>query len=252
MDINKSYILKIGISNVSNNEVLEEVKKCLKSGQKKYKIFTPNPEIIVLAQKDESFGKIINSADLALPDGTGLIWAGRILGVPLKERVSGVDFMVKLCGFCAKEGFTIGLIGGQVGVAVRTAECLQKMYPKLKIALAESWDPEISADKISELHAKIDILFVAYGQVKQERWIHDNLEKIPIKVAMGVGGAFDYISGRVPRAPKFMRDYGLEWLFRLIRQPWRIKRQIIGGKFFLLVLREFMRKKLMKGEQKWP
>ncbi|PIY71687.1 glycosyltransferase [Candidatus Roizmanbacteria bacterium CG_4_10_14_0_8_um_filter_33_9] len=242
MKLAKISILNTYISNVTLDYGLEEVEKWLKGGVKKYKIFTPNPEIVVLGQKDGPFEKIINSADLALPDGSGLVWASKLLGTPLKERIAGVDFVQRLCGICEQEGFTIGLIGGRVGVAVKTAECLQKMCPKLKITLVESWDPEISADKISELHTKIDLLFVAYGQGKQEKWIAENLPKIPVKVAMGVGGAFDYISGTVPRAPKFMRDYGFEWLFRLVVQPWRIKRQVIGGRFFLLILREWVKK----------
>lgn len=242
--IKSILLLQTNISYITMSSGLEEVVEWLKNGEKKYKIFTPNPEIITLAAKNPEFLQILNSADLALPDGSGLIIASKILGTPLLERVSGVDFTEKLCDLSSKEGFTIGLIGGDSGVAVKASECLQKMYPKLKIALAEAWDPEVSADKIGGLHRSIDILFVAYGQGKQEKWIYENLDKIPVKVAMGVGGAFDYFSGKIPRAPKFMRDHGLEWLYRLIRQPWRIKRQIIGGQFFLLVLLAWMKQKL--------
>lgn len=245
MILNKITILKIQISNISISFILEEIEEWLRKGQKKYKIFTPNPEIIVLAQKDKTFQEILNSADLSLPDGAGIIWAGKLLGQPFLERVSGVDFMKRLCGFCASKGFTIGLIGGKKMIALKTAECLKKSYPGLNIILAEHWDPDISTQRIIEARRnkrQIDVLFVAYGQGKQERWIADNLEKIPVKMAMGVGGAFDYISGQVPRAPKLMRNLGFEWLFRLIRQPWRIKRQLIGGQFFLLVLREWARR----------
>lgn len=238
-------ILNICVSNVALDSGLEEVEKWLISGDKKYKILTPNPEILVLGQKDGEFRRILNSADLALPDGLGLIWAAKTLELSLKERVSGVDFMVKLCGICAKNGFTIGLIGGRNSVALKTSECLRKMYPSLKIVLAEGWDPELAVEKLISWREPIDVLFVAYGQGKQERWIDENLKKIPVKVAMGVGGAFDFISGRVPRSPKFMRDHGLEWLFRLLVQPWRIKRQIVGAKFFLLILGEWFKKKFL-------
>ncbi|MBI4040089.1 WecB/TagA/CpsF family glycosyltransferase [Candidatus Daviesbacteria bacterium] len=166
------------------------------------------------------------------------------------------------------EGFTVGLLGGRNGVASQTAKRLQKLYPKLKITIAED-GPELTGINSSESlsargpaapvsqvrprgltsHAAVDsrdlssasplgisipptdILFVAFGQVKQEKWITENLSEIPVKVAMGVGGAFDYISGRVPRAPIWMRRLGLEWLFRLITQPWRIRRQMVLLKF---------------------
>jgi N-acetylglucosaminyldiphosphoundecaprenol N-acetyl-beta-D-mannosaminyltransferase len=238
-------LLKTNISYITIDSGLEEVVKWLKNGDKKYKIFTPNPEILTLTTKNPDFLHILNSADLALPDGSGLVFASKILGKPLLGRVSGVDFMQKLCEVSSKNGFTIGLIGGRQGIAVKASECLQKLYPKLKIAFAEAWNPEISVDRI--LHEKIplDILFVAYGQGKQEFWIHQNLDKIPVKVAMGVGGAFDYFSGRIPRAPQCMRDHGLEWLYRLLRQPWRLKRQIIGGQFFLLVLKEWINSKIL-------
>lgn len=243
MNVKKNFILKIGIFNISFYGALEEVRKWLKEGKRKHIIFTPNPEIITLAQKNRNFIKILNDADLALPDGSGLVWASRIFGIPLKERISGIDFMERLCEVCEDEGFSIGLIGGEDKVAVKTSECLQKLHPKLKIALAQDWDPEEASLKLRHWKTPIDVLFVAYGQWKQEKWIAENLDKIPVKVAMGVGGAFDYLSGKVPRAPKFMRDHGLEWLFRLVRQPWRIKRQIVGGQFFLLVLREWFKKK---------
>jgi len=237
-------ILKSNISYISINSGLEEVIKCLKCGGKKYKIFTPNPEILTLAFKNPSFMHVLNSADLALPDGSGLIFAGKILGTPFIERVYGVDFMEKLCEISAKNGFTIGLIGGRQGVADKSSECLQKKYKNLKIVLSESWDPPKASYQLKKWKTHIDILFVAYGQEKQEQWIYDNIQSIPVTVAMGVGGALDYLSGTIPRAPKIMQDHGLEWLFRLYRQPWRIKRQIIGGQFFLLVLAEWIQRRI--------
>ncbi|MBI4100814.1 WecB/TagA/CpsF family glycosyltransferase [Candidatus Microgenomates bacterium] len=226
----KIKILKIGISDVSTKEALEETKRWLKSGGKKRYIVTPNPEFLVAAQNDREFNAILNNADLALPDGMGLIWASRILNQPLKGRITGVDFMEKLCFLAAKDGFTIGLIGGGPTVAERASECLKKKYPGLKIVLAqEDW-------KDLERGEEINLLFVALGAPKQEIWMSQNLERLPVKVAMGVGGAFDYLAGIVPRAPKWMRNLGLEWLFRLICQPWRIKRQTALIKFVYLVL----------------
>src|SRR3972149_340825 len=139
----KVKILKVGVSSVSFEEDLEEIKKWLTNPVEKRYIVTPNPEILVAAQKDTEFREILNQADLALPDGIGLIWGSRILGRPLKERITGADFMEKLCQLAAEKGFTVGLMGGRNGVAVKAAECLKKRHPKLKIILAaEEWDGE--------------------------------------------------------------------------------------------------------------
>lgn len=229
-------ILGINIFSASKEDALEEVRKWLKSGGKKRFIVTPNPEILVRAYGEKDFAQILNQADLALPDGTGIVWAAKFLGKKIRERITGVDFMEDLCKIAPKEGFTIGLIGGGPGLAVKTAECLQKKYPGLKVVLAaEEWKNLAMKQWNNET---IDFLFVAFGAPKQEIWISQNLASLPIKVAMGVGGAFDYLSGVIPRAPKWLQNLGLEWLYRLIRQPWRIKRQFALGKFVLLVLKE--------------
>jgi N-acetylglucosaminyldiphosphoundecaprenol N-acetyl-beta-D-mannosaminyltransferase len=235
-------------------EAILKVEKWLKGGGKHY-IVTPNPEFVMAAQKDYEFKKILNKADLAIADGTRLGWANKMLSernwfkkilllpsvlFPTKrlthfDIVHGVDFMQELIKIAQDQGFTIGFLGGRDGVAAKTSECLKKKYPKLKIVFAED-GPEVD-EMGNELTAydlqliATDLLFVAFGQRKQEKWIAKNLPKIPVKVAIGVGGAFDYFSGKIPRAPKWMRFLGLEWFFRLIWQPWRIKRQLILLKF---------------------
>ena len=150
----------------------------------------------------------------------------------------------------------MGFLGGKDGVAEKTAECLQKKYPGLRVNFAGSEWPNEMKDEKGELknrektshlsflisHLSIDILFVAFGVPKQEFWISDNLEKIPVKIAIGVGGAFDYISGRVKRAPEWIQNIGLEWLYRLIREPWRLKRQLALLEFIRLVIKEKVKK----------
>ncbi len=171
------------------------------------------------------------------------------------DTVAGVDLMERLCKRCSEKGFVVGLLGGGPGVAEKTAERLQKKYPGIKIRVVASTDeslrvlsasspivhPRRFAPAASRWGAplaatprdgpsfqipKLDILFVALGAPKQEKWIAANLDKIPVKVAMGVGGSFDYLSGNIPRAPKWLRSLSFEWLFRLLVQPWRIKRQL--------------------------
>lgn len=231
MITNKTNLLGIGLTNASTKEVLEYIVKNLQKKARKYYIVTPNPEILVLADKDKEYKKVLNMANLALPDGVGVLWAAKFLGKPLKERIAGVDLMYYLSKEVSKRPITVGYLGGRPGVAVRAAECLREKYPGLKVVFAQSeW---------KNVHfSPCDILFVAFGSPRQEIWISKNLRKLPVKVAIGVGGAFDFISGKTQRAPKWVQDLGLEWFFRLIVEPWRIKRQLRLFKFIYIVLRE--------------
>jgi N-acetylglucosaminyldiphosphoundecaprenol N-acetyl-beta-D-mannosaminyltransferase len=232
MNENRVFLLGVGVNNFTKKETLEYILKNLLKKGKKIFIVTPNPEILVIAQADKNYKKALNSANLALPDGIGVIWAAKLLGKSLKARITGVDLVVSLCKEIAKRPITAGFLGGRGDVAVKTAECLKKSFPSLKISYAQS-EP---SEKMRKTPA--DILFVAFGSPKQEVWIVNNLKKLPVKVAIGVGGSFDFISGAVPRAPKFMRNLGLEWLFRLMIQPWRIKRQLRLIQFVALILKE--------------
>jgi N-acetylglucosaminyldiphosphoundecaprenol N-acetyl-beta-D-mannosaminyltransferase len=228
----KFFLLGVGFSDANETEILEFIVIGLQKQSEKYYIVTPNPELLVIASKDNKYKAILNKAKLALPDGIGVMLAGRILGRPLKERMHGVDLLEKLCKEVSKQPITVGFLGAGSGVAVRTAECLQKKYPGLKVSIvSEEWTEDLK-DK------KTDILFVAFGSPKQEIWISENLEKLPVKVLIGVGGAFDFVSGKVRRAPLLVRKIGLEWLFRLVIQPWRIKRQLRLLEFIYLVFME--------------
>jgi N-acetylglucosaminyldiphosphoundecaprenol N-acetyl-beta-D-mannosaminyltransferase len=228
----KIFLLGVGFSDASMKEVLEFIVTGLQNQSEKYYIVTPNPELLVIASKDDNYRKVLNSAKLALPDGIGVIVAGKIMGKPLKERIHGVDLVKSLCKEVSKQPITVGFLGAGPNIAELTAECLRKNYPGLKVGLvSEEWSEELK-------NKKADILFVAFGSPKQEIWISENLERLPAKVVIGVGGTFDFISGKVRRAPLILRKTGLEWLFRLIIQPWRLKRQLRLVKFLYLVLRE--------------
>ena len=226
----KKNVLGVKIDDVAISEVLELVGKWLKGGGKHY-IVTPNPEIVVMSQKDEELKKIINNAELAIPDGIGLKISGDI-----ENTTPGIDVLESLVEMAADWGATVGFLGGRGDVAKRTAECLKLKYPNLKVVFAESGGEINKGGNLGNL-GKMDLLFVAFGPPKQEKWIAKNLDKIPVKVAMGVGGAFDYLSGRVPRAPIWIRSIGFEWLFRLVMQPWRIKRQLNLIKYIWLLLK---------------
>ena len=197
-------ILGVRVDRVSLREAIKLVDEWVKQDKKRY-IVTVNPEFVMLAQKDEEFKKIINSADLAICDGVGLRLADRRL-----KKVTGVDLMLSLI----KKGYKTVLAGGRAGIA-------QKAVLTLRSNLVGICEPDV--EKINKI--KPDLLFVALGMGKQEKWIVDNLPKLNVKVVMGVGGALDQIAKPWLRAPKLVRQIGLEWLYRLILQPRRIKRQ---------------------------
>ncbi|MDO8499505.1 MAG: WecB/TagA/CpsF family glycosyltransferase [bacterium] len=223
--------LGVRIDELNRDEALKKIGGFLEQ----YKIFTPNPEMLVKAQKDEYFRKVLNAGDLNICDGAGI---SLFTGI---KRITGVDFMLDICALCEAQNKSVFLLGsGRGEVVEKTAENLQKKYPNLKIVefdqgpkIVENSDGglryvaegenTIVLDKINE--ARPDIVFVAFGMGKQEKWIYENLEKMPsVKVAMGVGGSFDYLAGSAKRAPKFMRSIGLEWVFRLVREPKRFVR----------------------------
>ncbi|HZE86672.1 MAG TPA: WecB/TagA/CpsF family glycosyltransferase, partial [Methylomirabilota bacterium] len=187
-------LLGVTITNETEKKVSEYVLEALESTKKKLFIVTPNPEILVYSQNDLAYKTKLNSADVSLPDGVGVLLGARLLGKPLKERIPGVEFIEKLCEKSKEKPVSMGFLGGRSGVAELTAERLKKKYPWINVVfVGEEWRER-----------KIDILFVAFGFPKQEEWIYENLPNLPVKAAMGVGGAFDYISGSVPRAPRFV------------------------------------------------
>ena len=208
-----------------------------KTGQ--YKIFTPNPEMIVKAKNDEYFRKVLNSGDLNLCDGSGLYFVARAKGLIL-DRITGSDFIFDLCELAVDLDKSIFLLGTKEECILSRAslELLNK-FPSLKISGFDkgmkiqelsngSLDYEVSSNEIiiAKINAcKPDILVVAFGMGKQEKWIDENLKKIPsVKVAIGVGGALDFIAKTASRAPKIFRKLGIEWLWRLFNEPKRIKR----------------------------
>lgn len=251
--LRKTNILGISVTNEKREKILEYVMDFLKNSGKKGYIVTPNPEMVVAATRDSEFKDILNKADLALPDGVGLTWAAQILRTQLPERITGVDFIEDLCRKAQEKPVTIGFLGGGPGVAQKVAECLQKKYPWIKVRyVSEEWSglnagwrndtsdvfrysKERQSNTSGSEKQKLDILFVAFGAPKQEKWIALHLDELPVTLAMGVGGSLDYLSGTVSRAPILVRSMGLEWLYRLIRQPWRWRRQLALAEFVWLV-----------------
>jgi len=201
---------------------------------------TVNPEFVMQARVDPAFATVLAQADLCVPDGSGLLWAARRQGLLLKERVTGSDGIYLICERAAQANWRVYFLGAAPGVAATAAARLQRLYPGLRVAGSYSGSPQ-DADwpniRSQLAQAAPDILFVAYGHPQQDLWIARHRHELPVKVAMGVGGAFDFVAGVAQRAPRWMQELGLEWLHRLITQPWRWRRMLALPHFVWLVLR---------------
>jgi N-acetylglucosaminyldiphosphoundecaprenol N-acetyl-beta-D-mannosaminyltransferase len=204
-------------------------------------IATANPEFVMAAQQDASFGQVLAQADLCVADGVGLLWAARRLGAALPERVTGSDLTPLLARAAATHGWRLFLLGAAPGVAERTADILQQQSPGLRIAGVFAGSPaEVEAPAIVQrvVAAQPDVLLVAYGAPAQDLWIARHKAELGVPVMMGVGGAFDHIAGVQRRAPLWVQRIHLEWLFRLATQPWRWRRQLALPRFVWAVLRQ--------------
>lgn len=202
-------------------------------------VVTVNTEFVMEARRNSAFRKIINSAALVIADGIGIVWATRLGGTPAPQRITGTDTLIALAKRSAGAGYRLYLLGAATGVAERAAARLQSIAPGLQIAGTYAGSPapdeeEAILRRLRETDA--DVLCVAYGAPTQEFWIHRNLSRLPVAVAMGVGGAYDFLSGRQRRAPRLMQRLGLEWLYRLYREPWRWRRMLAIPRFMFIVL----------------
>jgi N-acetylglucosaminyldiphosphoundecaprenol N-acetyl-beta-D-mannosaminyltransferase len=202
-------------------------------------VATVNPEFVMRAQKDRDFARILDQADLCLPDGTGVVWAARRQGCDLSEPVTGVDLVGPIAGICARRGFRLFLLGAAPGVAADLAASLRDSNPGLEVAAhAGSPDPGDDAGSVHRIREHgAQVLLIAYGSPAQEVWFERLKGSLGVSVGVGVGGAFDYLTGRVSRAPGWMRRAGLEWLGRLARQPWRVRRMAVLPVYAIKVLR---------------
>jgi len=228
----KTRILNVKVEFPSLEQAVGWARQAIKYN-KVVQITTPNPEQVVLSQKDKEFLKVLNNSDLAICDGIGLCWAAK---KRISERLSGTDLMLGLCKEAAKKNWRVFLLGSREEVVKKTAAILNARYSSGFKDITKQTDKE-NQEIIKKINSfKPNLLFVAYGAPYQEKWLAKNLPKLKVNVGMGVGGAFDYISGKIKRAPQWVQNSGLEWLWRLIHQPWRLKRQLALLKFIWLVI----------------
>ena len=233
-------LLNIRIDDVTYDDALARIETFLREPGLHH-IATVNPEFVVIAQTNPEFMRVLNGTALNVPDGVGLLWAARRMGTPFRERVAGQDLVARICALAAERGERIFLLGAREGIAERAAQTLTAKYPRLQIAGCYAGSPareeeDAIVKRVNEAGARI--LFVAYGPPKQELWIARNAPRLTtVALAMGVGGTFDTLAGIVPRAPKWMRDAGFEWTYRLLREPRRIKRQLAIPYFMWLIVK---------------
>lgn len=221
-------ILGIKVDNVSFFETINKISEFINS-KKSHQIVTVNPEFIISAQKDKEFAKVLNESSLSIPDGTGLIFASRFLygkKNKLKERVAGVDLVWELAKISSQKGWSIYFLGAKPNIAKKAANRLKLLHRNLEIAGISEGEPKFSEKETIEMIKKsnADILLVSYGAPKQDKFIYKNLNELGVKVAIGVGGTFDFITEVQKRAPIWIQKIGLEWFWRLIHEPKRIKR----------------------------
>ncbi len=232
-------ILNTPVHQVTLSDTLTLVRQFM-AADRLHQIATTNPEFVMTAQTDDEFRQVLQTADLCIPDGIGLIWASHWLKRPLPERVAGSELAYHLAKLCANEGWRLFLLGAAPGVAAEAAAVFQSRYPGLIIAGTYTGTPaptenETIVNLINQSQAQM--LFVAYGAPKQDKWIGRNRHNLPtVRVAIGVGGTFDFVTGRSVRAPRWVQQLGLEWLHRLLREPWRWRRMLALPRFVAKVL----------------
>jgi N-acetylglucosaminyldiphosphoundecaprenol N-acetyl-beta-D-mannosaminyltransferase len=239
-DRQRLVILGVPVDYATFDGLLDYIAGWISAGDRLHQICTTSPEFVMIAQDDAEFMRVLREADLCVADGIGLLLASRYMGQPLPERVTGSDGVPLIAERAAREGWRLYLLGAAPGVAEQAAKALTARFPALNIAGTYAGSPALDEEDviIERINTSLaDILLVAYGAPKQDKWIARNRTRLKVSVAMGVGGTFDFLAGVVPRAPRWMQRLGLEWLFRLIRQPWRWRRMLRLPRFVWAVLR---------------
>ena len=239
-------ILNTYVNALTLDETVTEVERIIASG-------VPTQHVVVNASKvnlmegDSELAKIVNACPLINADGASIVWAAKKLGVPLTERVTGIDLFLRMVEIAAEKDYAIYLFGAREEVVTKVRAIFEKEYPGIRIVgtcngyFAEADEPQIVADMAA---SGADMMFVAFSSPKKEYWVHKYLDAIGIPFVMGVGGSFDVVAGVTDRAPKWMQDHGLEWFYRFAQEPRRLwKRYIIGNAKFVLLTYKYKRSK---------
>jgi N-acetylglucosaminyldiphosphoundecaprenol N-acetyl-beta-D-mannosaminyltransferase len=237
-------ILGVRVDCLDMPGAVDAIERLVDEGGPTRLVATVNPEFVMRARVDEAFRRVLDESGLSLPDGIGVVWAMRRQGCPQDGRVTGSDLVPLLAARCAERGFRLFLLGSRPGVAAEAACRLERDNPGLRVAGVHGGSPRPEDDEETLRHiraARPDVLLVAYGAPHQELWIARNRARLGVPVAMGVGGTLDFLAGRVRRAPRWLRNAHLEWLWRLALQPARMRRMAVLPVYALAVLRSVQR-----------
>ncbi len=235
-------VLGVGFDDLTLEEAVDRGMELLRSPGAHY-VVTPNPEFILAAEKDSEFRRVLNEADLVLADGIGVVKGAKMLGTPLKGRVPGIEFAAGLMERMAREGLSLYLLGAKPGVAEAAGEKLAAKYPGLKIAGTHDGYFQEDGPVAEAIRASgADCVFVCLGAPKQELWMAKYGEATGARLLCGLGGSLDVFAGVVERAPKFWSDHGLEWFYRLCRDPRRAGRMMKLPLFLVHVQKEKRRR----------
>jgi N-acetylglucosaminyldiphosphoundecaprenol N-acetyl-beta-D-mannosaminyltransferase len=218
-------ILNSRVDVVTFSEALDRAETLVRSGEPHH-VVTANTLMLLGGETDPALRRILEHASLVIPESWGVAWASRRVRQPLREFIPGIDFMTALCARAARNGWSVFLLGAQPGVAERAGEALRARYPGLRIAGTQ--DGYFTPSQLPEILSRIqaarpELLFVGMNMPAQEKWIATHLPQLS-GLCMGVGGSFDVLSGRLKRAPLWMRRLGIEWVYRTLQQPWRFQR----------------------------
>ncbi len=241
----------VGVTNVTMDEAVAAIDGLIRERRHAF-VATPNTDHVVNIARDAEFRRIYRDAALVLADGMPLLWIAKLLGTPLKEKVSGSDLFPRLCEVAAQKQHRLFFLGGRPGAADGAAEILRRRHPGLQIAgvysppLGFEKDPAENAGIVRMIRdSRPDILFVGLGSPKQERWIAGHKDDVGVPVSIGIGVSFEFVAGMVRRAPRWMQNAGMEWLWRLMMEPGRLwKRYLVNDTYLIvLFLRQWLQKK---------
>ena len=232
-------VLGVSVDNVTMEQAVRACEEAIKDKTKPHMVATANAEMIMSAQQDGELFNILASADLVVPDGAGVVWAARYQRTPLPERVAGYDLVQNLLKVAGEKGYSIFMLGGAPGIAEQAKNKALTLYPGLVVSGVQDgyFSPSQETEVIQAIKSvNPDILLVALGVPRQEKWIAKNMAEMKIALSIGVGGTFDVMAGTVTRAPVWMQRSNLEWLYRLLCQPQRAIRMLALPRFVLHVV----------------
>ena len=233
-------ILGVKVDNITREEAGAITEKLIKESSKTCKmVFAPNVEFIMMAQKDKEFFNLLQESSLSTPDSIGVIMGAKLQKKSFKERIPGQSYFRKIIELSNEKGYSIYLLGGEPGIPEKTKENLEKLFPNVNIVGVHHgyFDENEEKEIIREINTlQPNVLFVALGAPRQEKWIKEHKDQLKVDVAAGQGGTYDYEAGKIKRAPLWVQKIGMEWFWRLAKEPSRIKRQLVLPVYLFKVL----------------